>query len=87
MLRVNADQGRNDHTLTDHMKKLRNFTKGVIREFSALPLSLQLKLSNLIVCLMISQTNTQKLHKRASMVVDIKPVFTQNESEKQNNRI
>ena len=41
------------------MTKLRKFTKGEIREFSAFPCSLKLMfgptLGNLIVCLMISQ--------------------------------
>ena len=44
--------------LSDHMTNLRNFTKG---EFSVFPFSRQLMceetLSNLIVCLMISEKN------------------------------
>ena len=55
-VRVNADHGRDFHPLADHRTKLRNFTKGEIREFSAFPFSLYLTLdqtlSNLIVCLM-----------------------------------
>ena len=47
---VNADHGRDFHP----------FTKGEIREFSAFPFSLALMfdqtLSNLIICLMVSQT-------------------------------
>ena len=58
-LRVKADHGRGFHTLADHMTKLQCFSKGEIGEFSAFPFSLQLMfdqaLSNLIVCLMISQ--------------------------------
>ena len=38
--RVNADHGR--HFLVDHRAKLRNFTKGENREFSAFPCSRQL---------------------------------------------
>ena len=61
-LRVNADHLLDLHPLADRTTKLRNFTKGEIREFSAFPFSLQLifdqPLSNLIVCLLISQ----KLH-------------------------
>ena len=49
-----------------------NFTKGEIHEFSAFPFSLHLifdqTLSNLIVCLMISQNLQYKLYKRASML-------------------
>ena len=56
---VNADHGRDLHPLADHMTKLRNFTKEENRDFSAFRFSLQLMLeqalSNLIVCLMISQ--------------------------------
>ena len=62
IVRVKADHGRDFHPLADHMTKLRNFTKGEIREFSVFPFSLQLMfdqtLSSLIVCLMI----LQKLH-------------------------
>ena len=32
---VNADHGRDFHSLTDHMTKLRNFTNGKIHDFSA----------------------------------------------------
>ena len=63
---VNADHGRDFHPLADHMTKLKNSPKGEIREFSAFPFSLQLMfdktLSNLIVCLMISQ----KLHTKVA---------------------
>ena len=37
IVRVNADYGRDFHHLTDHMTKLRNFTRGEIRELSAFP--------------------------------------------------
>ena len=51
-VRVNADHGRNFHLLADHTTQL--------HEFSAFPCSLHVMLdqalSNLIVCLMISQT-------------------------------
>ena len=61
-VRVIADHGRDFNPLADHMTKLRNFTKGENRDFSAFRFSLHLMLeqalSNLIVCLMISQ----KLH-------------------------
>ena len=52
-VRVNAYHGCEFHPLADHMTKLRNFTKGEIREFSVFPFSLHLMfeqtLSNLIV--------------------------------------
>ena len=61
-VRVNADHRCDLHPLADHMTKLRNFTKGEIREFSAFQFSLHLMfdqtLNNLIVCLMISQKTT-----------------------------
>ena len=54
IVRINAD-----HTLVDHMTKVRHFTTGEIREFSMFPFLLQLifdqTLSNAIVCLMITQ--------------------------------
>ena len=57
---VNADHGRVFHPLADHMTKLRNFTKEENRDFSAfgclLHLMLEQALTNLIVCLMISQS-------------------------------
>ena len=61
-VRVSADQPLNNL-----------MTKGKIREFSAIPFSLQLMfdqtLRNLVVCLTISQNNyTQELHKRACML-------------------
>ena len=63
---VNADHGCDFNPLADHMAKLRNFTKGEIRDFSAFkfPLHLMLEqaLSNLIVCLMISH----KLHTKVA---------------------
>ena len=70
-VRVNADRVRDFHLLVDHMTKLRNFTKGENRDFLAFKFSLHLMLeqtlSNVIVCLMISQKNyIQKLHKRDS---------------------
>ena len=62
----NADHGRDFHPLADHMTKLRNFTKGENSDFSAFRFSLHLMLehtlSNVIVCLMISQ----KLHSKAA---------------------
>ena len=64
-VRVNADHGRNFLLLADHMTKLRNF-KGENRDFSAFRFPLQLKLeqalTNLIVCLTISQ----KLHTKVA---------------------
>ena len=67
---VNADHG---HLLADHMTQLQNFTKEENRDISAFRFSLQLMLeqalTNLAVCLMISQKNyIQKFHKRASML-------------------
>ena len=61
---VNADHGRDLHPLADPMTKLQNFTKEENRDFSAFGFSLQLMLalSNLIVCLMISQ----KLHTKVA---------------------
>ena len=54
---VNADHGHDFQPLTNHMIKLKNFTKGEICESSSFPFSLQLMcdqtLSNLIVCLTI----------------------------------
>ena len=57
---VNADHGRDLHRLANHRTKLRNFTKGENRDFSAYRFSLQFEqaLTNIIVGLMISQ----KLH-------------------------
>ena len=59
---VNADDGRDLHPLADHMTKLRNFIKEKNRDFSAFRFSLQLMpeqaLTNLIVCLIISQKST-----------------------------
>ena len=51
--------------LTIHMTKLRNFTKGEKRDFLAFRFSLHLmlELSNLILCLIISQKLHIKLHK------------------------
>ena len=63
VVQVNADHGRNFNPLSNHMIKLKNFTKGENRDFLAFQFSLNLMLeqtlSNLIVCLMISQ---KKLH-------------------------
>ena len=65
-VRVIADHGNDFNPLADHMTKLKNFTKGENRDFSAFRFSLHLMLeqtlSNLIVCLMISQ----KLHKKVA---------------------
>ena len=56
-VRVNADHGRDFNPLADHMTKIRNFTKGENRDFSAFRFSLHLileqELTNLKVCLMI----------------------------------
>ena len=41
IVRVTADHGRDFYPLADHMTKLRDFTKGEIREFLAFPISLQ----------------------------------------------
>ena len=41
---VNADHGRDFHPLAYHMTQLLNFTKEENRDFSAIPLSLQLML-------------------------------------------
>ena len=61
-VRFNADHDHHFSPLADHMTKLRNFTKGENRDFSAfrflILLMLERVLNNLIVCLMISQ----KLH-------------------------
>ena len=62
---VNADHGHDFYPLTNHITKLRNFTKGEICQLSAFPLYLMFDqtLSNLIVCLMISH---KKLHKKVA---------------------
>ena len=56
-LRVNADHGRDFHPLANHMTKLRIYPR--VKQFAAFPFSLHLMfdqtLSDLIVCLMISQ--------------------------------
>ena len=53
-------------SIADHMTKLRNFTKEEIRDFSAILFSHQLMLkkalTNLIICLIISQ----KLHTKVA---------------------
>ena len=41
-MRVNADHGRDFNPLADHMTKLKNFTKGKNRDFSAFRFSLHL---------------------------------------------
>ena len=55
----NADHGCDFYHFADHMTKLQTFTKGEIRKFSAFPCSLYLMfnqtLSNIIICVMISQ--------------------------------
>ena len=57
-LRVSADNGRVFRPLADHVQ---HFTKVEIPEFSTFPFSFQLMLdqtlTNLIVCLMISNKN------------------------------
>ena len=71
-VRVNADHGRDFNPLVGHMIKLRNFTMGENRDFSAFLFSLHLlvehALSNLIVCLTISQNLHKKWHTLASML-------------------
>ena len=61
-----ADHGCDLHPLADRMTKLRNFTKEESCDFSAFRFSLQLileqALTNVIVCLMISQ----KLHTKVT---------------------
>ena len=62
---VIADHGCDLHPLADHMTKLRNFTKEENSDFSAFPFSLLMieqALTNLIVCLIISQ----KLHTKVA---------------------
>ena len=63
---VNADHGRDLRPLADHMTQLKNFTKEENLDFSAFRFSRQLMLeqalTNLIVCLMISQ----KLHTKVA---------------------
>ena len=58
---VNAYHGHDLHLLADHMTKLNNFAKEENHDFSAFQFSLQLMLelalTNLTVCLMISQKN------------------------------
>ena len=73
-LRVKADHGCVFHPLADHLTKLRNFTNGEIREFSAFPISLQLlfdqTLSNLFMFLMISQQAMYKIYTNEHVAVD-----------------
>ena len=61
---VNADHGCDLHSLADHMIKLKHFTKE--EDFSAfrflLELMLEQAITNLLVCLMISQ----KLHAKVA---------------------
>ena len=59
----NVDYVREFHPLANHLTMLNNFTKGKIHEFSVLPFSLKFDqiLSNLIVCLMISQNLHSKV--------------------------
>ena len=56
---VNANHGRGLHPFADHMTKLQNFTKEENRDFSVILFSIQSMLeqalTNLIVCMMISQ--------------------------------
>ena len=58
-MHVSTDHQRDFRPLDDHITKLQHFTKGEIREFSPFPFSLDLMfdqtLSNLIICLVISQ--------------------------------
>ena len=69
-VRVNGDQGREFYLLTNHMTELQHFTKIEVHEFSVFPFSFHLMfdqtLSNLIVCLMISQ----KLHTPVAQAMD-----------------
>ena len=59
---VNVDHGRDLHPLADHMTKLTNFTMEQYRDFSVFRFLLERALTNLIVCLMISQ----KLHTKVA---------------------
>ena len=72
-MRANADHGRGFHPLADHMTKLKIFTKGEIRVFSTFPFSLQLMfhqtLTNLIVCLIISQKLQTKVTQMSQHVI------------------
>ena len=78
-MQFNVDHGRDFRPLADHMTKLQNFTKGEICEFSAFPFSVHLMfdqtLSNLIVCLMISQKLlTKAAQTRKHVTVDTRLV-------------
>ena len=50
---VNADNGRDFHPLSNHMKKLRNFTKEENRDFSSFRFSLQLMLEQALTNLIV----------------------------------
>ena len=62
---INADHRRDLHPFASHMTKLKNFTKEENRDFSAFRFALQLMLeqalTNLIVCLTISQKPDTKV--------------------------
>ena len=62
----NADHGHDFHPLANHITKFKKFVKEENLDFSAFQYSLQLMLeqalTNLIVCLMISQ----KLHTKVA---------------------
>ena len=67
---VDADHGRDFYPLVDHITKLKISPRKKIinfQQFVSLQLMLEQALTNLIVCLMISQ-KLQRLHKRASML-------------------
>ena len=78
IVRVNAEHGRDIRPLAHHRTKLRKFNKGEI-DSSAFPFSLQLifeeTLSNLRVCLMISQKFMQTLPNRVNKLQWILGVF------------
>ena len=64
-VRVDADHVRDFIPLANHMTKLKNFTKGencvIFQHFKfSFHLMLEQTLSNLMVCLMISQKTTYK---------------------------
>ena len=63
MVWVNADHGRDFHPLTDHIIKLKNFTKEENRDFSAFRFSLQLKLEQTLTNLSLSDDFTKTTYK------------------------
>ena len=55
-----ADHGRDFHPIVNHKSKLRNFTKGEIREFQRFHFHFNkfCRQNSIIYCLMISQNKT-----------------------------